>query len=137
VHVNRELDCESSEYEEIESKPHIMLVSASWHQGGRWNTEWRCSVDWFKSRGFMQGGEGGNVIFHFGKSYQQAYSQALGWAKKLGLPFVKSGGAGAILVWVPDNKRTPEQRGLLFQLLTVKSERGFKKIKKRIEQGRK
>src|SRR3990172_9848128 len=98
VHVNRELDCESPEYEKIGSKPHIKLSSSSWHQGGKWHKEWRCSVDWFKSRGFMQGGEGGNAIFHSGRSYQRAYSLALKWAKKLGLPFVKSGGA-VILVW--------------------------------------
>jgi hypothetical protein len=84
----------------------------------------------------MQGGEGGNAIFHSGGSYQRAYSLALRWAKKLGLPFVKSGGAGAILVWVPDKKRTPEQRGLLFQLLTVKGEKEFKKIKARISSER-
>lgn len=133
MHVNRELDFESSEYEKLESKPHIVLCSTIGH---RERTEWRCSVDWFKSRGFMQGGEGGNLIFHVGKFYQQAYSQALRWAKKLGLPFVKSGGAGAILVWVPDKKQTNEQRGLLFQLQTVKSEKGFKKIEARISSGR-
>ena len=136
MHVNRELDCESPEYDKIGRKPHIKLGSSSWHQGGKWHKEWRCSVDWFKSRGFMQGGEGGNVIFHSGGSYQRAYSLALRWAKKLGLPFIKSGGAGAILVWVPDKKLTPEQRGLLFQLLTVKGEKEFKKIKARISSER-
>ena len=133
MHVNRELDCESPEYEEIQRKPHVMLVSSSWYRGGKWHTEWRCSVNWFKSRGFMQGGAGGNIIFHSGRSYQRAYSLALKWAKKLGLPLVKK---SERLLWVPDKKRTPKQRGLLFQLLAAKSEKEFKKTEARISSGR-
>lgn len=43
MHVNQELDCESPEYEKIGRKPHIKLLSSSWHQGGKWHKEWRCS----------------------------------------------------------------------------------------------
>ena len=132
-YVNRELNfAYSSRDDQIIAKPHIKLGSAV-GIGGR--TEWRCSLSWFKSNGFMQGGEGGFYMLHDRDlTYHQAYSLALWWARELGIPFIRISRGREILVWVRGYRRTDGQKRNLEDLLKVKSQRGIDRLKARLEQ---
>ena len=135
--VNRELDyAYGCRDDRIIAKPHVKLESANWHRDGKWHTEWRCSVSWFKSRGFLEGGEGGFYWLEGGflLPYSQAYSLCFWWAKQLGIPFVKAHGNREILVWVRIGRRTNQQVAFLDDLLKCRNQREVDKLKNRIEQ---
>lgn len=131
TYVRRELGF-SKRDEKIESNPHIDLCSAV-GRGGK--TEWRTALTWFKSRGFMQGGEGLSYMLHDRDdlTYHQAYSLALWWARSLGLPFTRSSN---VLIWTPGRKRTRQERERLEKLLNARSQRAVDKLRDDILKGR-
>jgi len=78
------------------------------------NQSWYVCLTYFKSRGFMQGGSGVSIPLTDWLVFCRAYSQAIKWAKKFGLPVLKH---DSELIWSPGAPPTKRQKSDLKQYL--------------------
>lgn len=139
MRLNRRVSFDDPEDEKLGSRPHIGLwcpgprASRLWPEKYSRGQDWYVAINWYKSRWFQVEEDGGQCNLGNLMRYPQAYSEALWWAKKLGLPLIKQ---GLCLLWIPGKRPTSNQRAFLSKLMNAKSERAFERVKERIIRGR-
>lgn len=115
------LDFENEEDEKLLDEPHVSLwlprpeAHDLWPEIYRPNQNWYVALNWRKEqrgRVFY-----GRISLSSYCLYPQAYSTAIAWGKKLGIPVIKH---GHILIWAPDSKQTREQKEIVQYLIKGK-----------------
>ena len=105
----------------IHEKPHISLFKTGpcphkfEPQKYKPNECWYVTLCWFKSRGFMQGGRGGQSDLTDWLPYNKAFSIAMKWGRKLRVAVLKN---DSELIWRPLQRQTMIQKRLVKSILS-------------------
>ena len=112
---SRVLDFESEKDWELYREPHIGLWLPCPKASLVWPEIYQPNQDWYVTLTWRTGEQvGGQINLSDCQLYPQAYSTAIAWGKKLGIPVIKH---GDISIWVPDSEQTQEQKEMVQDLM--------------------
>ena len=123
MEIRRELDFENLEDDRISDEPHVGLwkpgpaPSKVWPEECEPGKDWYVAINWFHSRGFMSGGEGGQINVMEERqfaTYDEASALATEWGERLGLPVIEQ---GLELIWLPNEEQSEEQKARVAKIM--------------------